>query len=235
MCKHDKSHYNLQTAVNIHLIGKWMGLIHRSVETIDKTIELYITVPWPSRVYITVPWPSLAAYPSLRGGWTLITFSIHHVQTAARERSRRGWRRPPQGRCPPARGRSRRGWRRAGSPAQAERHQLEEPARRAEADCGVPAVRRRAPARSTPAARGACCWWRPTAACRQRASAGGSTEPSPRTARGARLAAACGAPAARLHLSRGSYDASDAGQCSDRRSPRSARGPRIARSPCCLN
>ena len=41
--------------------------------------------------------------------------------------------------------------------------------------------------------------------------------------------------AARLHLSRGSNDASDAGQCSDRRSPRSARGPRIARSPCCLN
>ena len=129
-----------------------MGLIHKSVETIDKTVELYITVPWPSRVV-------LAAYPSLRGGWTLITFSIHHVQTAARERSRRGWRRPPQGRCPPARGRSRRGWLRAGSPAQAERHQLEEPARRAEADCGVPAVRRRAPARSTPAARGACCWW----------------------------------------------------------------------------
>ena len=89
MCKHNKSHYNLQTAVNIHLIGKWMGLIHRSVETIDKTIELYITVPWPSRVV-------LAAYPSLRGGWTFITFSIHPVQThplpSRRAAARRGVR-----------------------------------------------------------------------------------------------------------------------------------------------
>ena len=52
-----------------------MGLIHKSVETIDKTVELYITVPWPqaSRVVLT-------AYPSLSGGWIFITFSIHHVQ-----------------------------------------------------------------------------------------------------------------------------------------------------------
>ncbi len=80
-------------------------------------------------------------------------------------------------------------------------------------------------------ARGACCWRRPTAACRQRASAGGSTEPSPRTARGARLAAACGAPAARLHLSRGSYDASDAGECSGRRIPPIAARPLRCRKP----
>ena len=52
MCKHDKSHHNLQNVVNIHLLGKWTGLLHRYVETIDKIIDLYITVPKPYRVVL---------------------------------------------------------------------------------------------------------------------------------------------------------------------------------------
>ena len=47
MCKHNKSHHKLQNVVNIHLLGKWTGLLHRYVETIDKIIDLYITVPKP--------------------------------------------------------------------------------------------------------------------------------------------------------------------------------------------